>query len=814
MKVEHRTIQQVMDELASLQRRDDLSAILDIKKEKPTSKTLSEKQYMDFLGGIIIVMDVDQKIVLINKKGQEVLKCGDGEYIGKNWVDNFIPEKTRAWVKEAFTNLILGKGENMEYYENLVLTKDGEERIVAWHNTILYNDAGEIVGTLSSGVDVTNYRITEELLRNSEQEKKLILHNITELVVYQDKDMKVLWVNAAARKSVNLALGDMVGRHCYDIWHNRNKPCKDCAVAKAVRSGQAHESEVTSPNGRIWLIKGYPVKDGDGNVRGAVEVTTDITEQRKVKETVKESEKKYRTIFNAANDGMVILDLKTVRIIDVNDEMCRMLGYNAEELKRMQVGDFSLGEAPYSQKEAVEKVKSATNGKPQIFEWICKKKNKELFWVEVSLNSIDLGGRGYIIAIVRDIDSRKKIEKKTEELNRDLSKFNRKLQRLALKDLQTGLYNHRYFEKLIDSEFYRAKRYNSPLSLIMVDIDYFKSINDVYGHRFGDMVLKQFAKKLRRLVRLHDYVIRFGGEEFIIIMPGSDKAGCLNSGHRILNSIRMCKFGDTKNNVKLRLSLAAVSYPDDDIFRSMDFIGVADKVLNKVKEVGGDRFFSIADIKGKNPKGKSRNGRNLSVKYLKQKLLRLTKKSNQSLVESIFAFAKTIELKDQYTGDHVENTVSYATHIARKVGLSETDVILIEQASMLHDLGKIGISEKILLKRGKLTRKEFEKIKEHPMIGVDIIRPVQFLRSLVPLILHHHERWDGKGYPFGLKGKEIPVGARIIAIADVYQALISDRPYRKAIPIEKAISIIEKNSGTQFEPKIAAIFLQILKKDF
>lgn len=812
MKVEHRTMQQVMDELASLQRRDDLPATLDIKKEKSTPKSLSEKQYMDFIGSIVVVMDVDQKIVLINKKGQEVLKCGDGEYVGKNWFDNFIPEKTRTGVKEAFAKLISGKVDNIEYYENPVLTKDGEERIIAWHNTILYNDAGEIVGTLSSGVDVTNCRIAEELLRNSEQEKKLILHNIAELAVYQDKDMKVLWANAAACKSVNLALGEMVGRYCYDIWHNNNKPCKDCAVAKAVRSGQSHESEVTSPDGRIWLIKGYPVKDGDGNVKGAVEVTTDITERRKAEETIRESEKKYRTIFNAANDGIVIHDLKTARIIDVNDEICRMLGYSAEELKRMQVGDFSLNKAPYSQKEAVQKVKSAANGKPQVFEWICKKKNKELFWVEVSLKSIDLGGRGYIIAIARDIDNRKKIEEKTKELNKDISKSNRKLQRLALKDLQTGLYNHRYFEELIDSEFYRAKKYNRPLSLIMADIDYFKSINDVYGHRFGDIVLKQFAKKLRRLVRLHDYVVRFGGEEFIIIMPGSDKAGCLNSGHRILDFIRMCKFGDTKDNIKLRLSLAAVSYPDDDIFRSMDFIDVADKILNKVKEAGGDRIFSTADIKGKNPKG--RNGRNISVKYLKQKLARLTKKSNQSLVESIFAFAKTIELKDQYTGDHVENTVSYATRIARKIGLSETDVVLIEQASMLHDLGKIGISEKILLKRGKLTRKEFEKIKEHPKIGVDIIRPIRFLHGLIPLILYHHERWDGKGYPFGLKGEEIPVGARIIAIADVYQALISDRPYRKAMCMERAISIIEENSGAQFEPKVAAIFLRILKKGF
>jgi len=131
---------------------------------------------------------------------------------------------------------------------------------------------------------------------------------------------------------------------------------------------------------------------------------------------------------------------------------------------------------------------------------------------------------------------------------------------------------------------------------------------------------------------------------------------------------------------------------------------------------------------------------------------------------------------------------------------------------MLHDLGKIGISEQILLKKGPLTKAEFKKIKEHPKIGVDIIRPIQSFHNLLPLILYHHERWDGKGYPFGLKGEEIPIGARIIAIADVYEALISDRPYRKALSKKEALKIIRKDSNTSFDPKIASVLIDVLKK--
>jgi len=149
----------------------------------------------------------------------------------------------------------------------------------------------------------------------------------------------------------------------------------------------------------------------------------------------------------------------------------------------------------------------------------------------------------------------------------------------------------------------------------------------------------------------------------------------------------------------------------------------------------------------------------------------------------------------------------------RVLNLSQDEALLVRQAAILHDLGKIGISEKILLKKGSLSRKEFNEIKKHPEIGVDIIRPVHFLHGIIPLMLYHHERWDGKGYPNGLKAEQIPVGARIIAVADSYQALTSDRPYRRAYSEEDARTIMKKSSGTQFDPKIVDAFLNILEQE-
>jgi putative nucleotidyltransferase with HDIG domain len=235
-------------------------------------------------------------------------------------------------------------------------------------------------------------------------------------------------------------------------------------------------------------------------------------------------------------------------------------------------------------------------------------------------------------------------------------------------------------------------------------------------------------------------------------------------------------------------------------------------LLNKVKEGGGNRSYSSLDVKNPFSKVSEKISKTVGIKTLKNTISKLNKRSKQGLSESIFAFAKTLELKDHYTGEHVENTVHFATGIAQQLNLPKEDVELIKQAAMLHDLGKIGISENILLKKGKLNKKEFDEIKKHPQIGADIIRPIQFLHDLIPFIFYHHERWDGKGYPSGIKGEDIPLGARVIAIADVYQALISDRPYHKAFSKSAAIDIIKKSSGTQFDPRIVSAFLKVVDK--
>jgi diguanylate cyclase (GGDEF)-like protein len=417
------------------------------------------------------------------------------------------------------------------------------------------------------------------------------------------------------------------------------------------------------------------------------------------------------------------------------------------------------------------------------------------------------------IETIEDISSRKEAQQEKEKLNKELLKSNHRLKSLVLRDYETGLFNRRFLDEVMEAEFTRAKRYNQPVSLIMLDIDYFKSINNMYGHQFGNLCLRQLAKLLQKAVRRYDIVVRSGGEEFIIISPGIDRLQTLVLAQRILDEVNLYNFGESGSSVKLKVSIAVVSYPEERALKSENLVELAEQVLIRAKECGGNRVYTSGD--GKKSKTKfflKKTNKQENILGLRHKLNRITLRANQNLIEAIFAFAKAIELRDHYTGEHVEKTVLYATKLGRSLKLNTEEIEDLRQAAILHDLGKLGISDKILLKNSKLTESEYTQIKKHPQIAADILRPIHFLRSVIPYILYHHERWDGRGYPSGLQGELIPVGARIIAIADVFQALTSNRPYRKAFTKDEAVRIMKEGAGTQFDPKIVKVFLKLIKE--
>jgi diguanylate cyclase (GGDEF)-like protein len=401
------------------------------------------------------------------------------------------------------------------------------------------------------------------------------------------------------------------------------------------------------------------------------------------------------------------------------------------------------------------------------------------------------------------------LQKKAAHLEDALLERDSKIQEMALVDPLTGCYNWRYFLNRVNQEINRSRRHLHDISFVGIDIDHFRHINEIYGVRVADSVIKELVEILRCRLRKEDVLIRWREDEFFIIMPYLSHRNAYKVAQRIKGTIASYRFKYKNIRLTVKASIGVVSLSQGNVTNARDIIGALNRCLVAAKRKGGNTIvlYSQSRLKGIAKEAMASNLGDLQSKIEKMNAL-LTR----DLLEMIYGFARAIEAKDSYTGRHVEYTAILAKELAASLNLPKKDIDDIQHAAVLHDLGKVGINENILSKKGVLTPKEREVIKTHPSIAAEILREIHSLRGAVPAILYHHERYDGKGYPLGLKGDEIPLSARIVAVADVYQALISDRPYRKAYSKKKSLQIIKKESGKQFDPKIVKVFLKVVKK--
>lgn len=432
-----------------------------------------------------------------------------------------------------------------------------------------------------------------------------------------------------------------------------------------------------------------------------------------------------------------------------------------------------------------------------------------------------------------------------------------KVERQAITDALTGLYNRRYFEEQLNKELDRHQRFGHACSFIILDLDHFKSVNDTLDHLNGDVALKHTAAIVKKCVRDVDTVGRFGGEEFVVLLPESDTNAALVVAERICQSIRestiekfkspdcqekiQAKLDEGKINHataarlgsgKITASVGVATFPSDaqDKVRLLE---LADKYLFMAKGNGRNQVYNskragAAGIPEEPKKEAAKaplatpqppvmpsmkpNGAGVAQR-IENAITDLHMIAEHGILGMLGNVIKAVSSKDGYNDDRSPRAAEYASRIAQALRLSKDHTTVISLAAVLNNLGKVIVDEEVLRKSGPLTADEWKLIETAPMTAAKILEPAKHLHRVATVVESYHEHWDGSGYPRGLKGDDIPLESRIISVVDAYVAMTSDRPYRAALPSNQAVSILQQGAGKEWDPRIVKLFLALLDKE-
>lgn len=467
-------------------------------------------------------------------------------------------------------------------------------------------------------------------------------------------------------------------------------------------------------------------------------------------EKVAASEYSFRRIFEGSSDAILIF--KGYEIVDCNHAAAVLLGTGEKaQLLGKMVWDFSpelQADGQSSESKAVELIETCLRDSKIRFEWMHRTTEGKLVIVESVLTVITLHGEEVIHALIRDMSEHVDLKEKLEYL--------------SYHDQLTGVYNRRFFEE----ELRRLNvRRNLPLTVMMADVNGLKLVNDSFGHAVGDRLLKKVTELIQKGCREDDIVSRIGGDEFMVLFPQTSS----EEVKRIEARIQELTHTEHVESLDISVSFgwACKLSEDEDI----------DEILKKAEDyLYKKKLFESPSMRGK----------------------------------TINTIIRTLHEKSKREEAHAYRVSCLCESMGRKLGLSESEIKELTHVGLLHDIGKIAVDERMLSKPDALTQDEWSDMTRHPEIGYRILSTVNDMAEMAEYVLAHHERWDGRGYPKGLKGYEIPLQARIICLADAYDAMTSDRPYRQAISHEAAVKELTTHAGLQFDPMLVDEFIKML----
>lgn len=389
-----------------------------------------------------------------------------------------------------------------------------------------------------------------------------------------------------------------------------------------------------------------------------------------------------------------------------------------------------------------------------------------------------------------------------------------RVERQAITDPMTGLYNRRHFSEQLSKEIDRNQRFGHPFSYIILDLDFLKRINDTLGHQYGDAAIRHIANVTKKCVRDVDTTARYGGEEFVVLLPETDVQGARVVAERMCYAIREVPV-EGIGTVTASIGVATFPYDAQDRDKLTE---LADQALYLAKHRGRNQVCSVSEdlIPSLDQLGEEAlEIQKAAIKAKAEELasidLRLV--AEYGLLGILGGVMKLIEAKDQYANDRSPRAADYAAKLAQSLHLSKDHTTVISLAAILHNIGKIAISENILQKKEPLTIEERKILETSPAVGAKILEPAKHLHRVASVVESYHEHWDGTGYPRGLRGEQIPLESRIIALIDAYVAMTSDRPYRAALSTKEAAQALQAGAGKEWDPRLVKLFLSVLNKE-
>ena len=593
-------------------------------------------------------------------------------------------------------------------------------------------------------------------VKETEERYKLILSSIEEGYYEVDIAGNFLFVNDAFCRITGYTKEVLQGASYKSLFSDAQQAFKE--YNKVFRTGIAVKNfsrNLIRQDGSKLLAETSIslIKDESGKPVGFRGIVRDITTRKEIERDIKYQKNLFEALFANSSDAIALAD-KEQQIMAINQQFSRLFGYSLEEIKGKSPDEVLAGNI--GRNEAKSMTQNVLTGQNIALEAVRYAKGGKA--IEVSIKGVPVVIDGEVVGgygIYTDISERKRYEEK--------------LRFLSLHDQLTGLYNRAYFENELQ-RLTGSREY--PISIISADLNGLKLINDTLGHGRGDDLLKVAAQALKESLRSSDILARVGGDEFVIILPGTSKAGGKSIARRI------SAIADKHNR----------DYPEMPLSISLGIATTAhvEQPLEEVLKDADDTMY----------RNKGRFGRTAG------------NRRNRVVKTMLTALAE----RDYIATGHAERMQSLCRKLGEACGLSSQQLVALSLLTQVHDLGYVGIPKHILFKKEPLTTKEWEILRQHPERGYRIADFSLDLAGVASLILRHHEWWDGNGYPFGLKGKDIPVECRIFAIVDAFDAMTNERPYRQTKSPAAALAEIKKCGGTQFDPELVEKFLEIMAK--